>query len=505
MPHRPEPIGDLETLLPEVKNSNSKALLSEAIAAYKAGAYRSSVMTTWVAIVVDLLEKCKEVQEENKKAKKIHKDFTNLLDIINKTRDQDKINDAIRDIVNLEQTILESAKDELEFISEGELFELRRIREARHLCAHPSISELTLKPYYPRGEMCRAYIIDAWDFVLRHPPTLGKKHAKAIVENISEPNFPKDLKQAIQILSSNYHLAKLKQTAFRGVIDLLIKNSLNEEENTENRQRYLTALCACEKIRGNEFHNEFPELFNKTAPTKARQLHWGAELLGRLETTYEKLDNSLLLRIKETITHILFNKQDEWHNFQNITLACKYPGIEDAFFEFISLGRDHNSKVNREIIFKALQNFKQHPKLCDEYIKFFCDSSSFYYTNDAVLPLQKYAPLFTAENLKNILNGSLQHCDNTYHQIWDSGHGPKILHILQEHCKYPNVWKSFREKLDKIKKEVDDLYPSEEARRSNLDREKNTRYNVAEYILKLLDETAPENEDQAKDTQPPTP
>ncbi len=50
-------LADLEALLLEIKNANIRAYAGEAVASYSAGAYRSAIVSIWIAIVYDLYQK----------------------------------------------------------------------------------------------------------------------------------------------------------------------------------------------------------------------------------------------------------------------------------------------------------------------------------------------------------------------------------------------------------------------------------------------------------------
>ena len=56
-----ERLTDLDELLLRCRAPQSKAFLAEAIACYRAGAYRSAIISTWTAVVFDLIGKFKEL------------------------------------------------------------------------------------------------------------------------------------------------------------------------------------------------------------------------------------------------------------------------------------------------------------------------------------------------------------------------------------------------------------------------------------------------------------
>jgi hypothetical protein len=53
-------IVDLDEHILRCRPGPSKSYAEEALAAYRAGAYRSSIVTTWIAVVFDIIEKMRE-------------------------------------------------------------------------------------------------------------------------------------------------------------------------------------------------------------------------------------------------------------------------------------------------------------------------------------------------------------------------------------------------------------------------------------------------------------
>lgn len=53
-------ISDLEELILQCRTQESKDYISEAYAAYKANAYRSCIVTAWIALVFDIIGKIRE-------------------------------------------------------------------------------------------------------------------------------------------------------------------------------------------------------------------------------------------------------------------------------------------------------------------------------------------------------------------------------------------------------------------------------------------------------------
>ena len=53
---------DLDELVLKCRNKNAKALVTEAVTCYKAGAYRSAIVSSWNAVVYDFVAKLRELE-----------------------------------------------------------------------------------------------------------------------------------------------------------------------------------------------------------------------------------------------------------------------------------------------------------------------------------------------------------------------------------------------------------------------------------------------------------
>ncbi len=75
---------------------------------------------------------------------------------------------TIDKLLKTEREILDTAK-RLELISTREFYELNKLREDRHFCAHPSFST-DEDLFQPSAEQVRANIVNALNFVLIQKP-----------------------------------------------------------------------------------------------------------------------------------------------------------------------------------------------------------------------------------------------------------------------------------------------------------------------------------------------
>ncbi|TCV87499.1 hypothetical protein [Sulfurirhabdus autotrophica] len=161
---------NLDELIQKVRNVHAKNYINESIAAYRNGAYRASLITTWIAVCVDIIEKIRELSlSEDPAAKKLEEQL-----------DKIQPNDP-NSMLSFERDILNVACDELQLISTIEKSHLERLKDDRNICAHPTFSD-DGSQFTPPAELALAYIVQAANYLLIHPPVKGKVIVQRLYE-----------------------------------------------------------------------------------------------------------------------------------------------------------------------------------------------------------------------------------------------------------------------------------------------------------------------------------
>lgn len=154
----------VEDLLNQVRDPASRDHLHEAIRAYSAGALRSAVISTWVAVALDLTGKIRELAELGElEAKTYVQKLDQAIDGPN-----------VPELQRLENQLLDTCRDRFELIGQREHQELSRLYADRHVCAHPAYVSPE-QVFAPTPEQVRAHLAVVVDAVLRHPPTPGRR------------------------------------------------------------------------------------------------------------------------------------------------------------------------------------------------------------------------------------------------------------------------------------------------------------------------------------------
>ncbi|MGE1176500.1 hypothetical protein [Pseudomonas sp. BW7P1] len=209
-------LADIDALALKCRAERSRDYISESIQCYRAGAYRSSIVHTWIAVVFDLVDKIRELALANDPiAIRINTQYENYISQINQGNDQ-----GVKNALEFERTILSTCRKDLDFFDHQQMTDLERLREDRHQCAHPSFQRAGV-PHRPSAELARLHLRNAVEHVLSQPPIQGKSAIAEIITTIASEYFPKDRYQATTVLRQT-PLANPSDALIRGLIDALI-------------------------------------------------------------------------------------------------------------------------------------------------------------------------------------------------------------------------------------------------------------------------------------------
>lgn len=263
-----ERLADLDELLLRCRTHQSKAFLAEAIACYRAGAYRSAIISTWIAVVFDLISKFKELAlTGDPAAQKIIEDIERMY-----------LTDDITAALRFERNVLEQAREPFQLISYIEQEDLQRLFNDRNRCAHPSLRSLE-EPYQPSGELVRAHIYNAVIALLQHPPVQGRKALQTIIEAIESDMFPTQVDQALEQYFKHSPLARARPALIKDVIAVLTKQLLLEQLSDAEHDRKYTALLAVLKM----YHQEGERILGEELPKIGLRVLSHAQLTNLLD------------------------------------------------------------------------------------------------------------------------------------------------------------------------------------------------------------------------------
>ena len=205
---------DLDILLTRIRHSQSKVYFLDAVKAYKAGALRGALTSAWVALVYDLIAKYRELSAMGDAAATA---FLQSWDNATATGD-------IAKLLQLEGGILEDATANTQVVNRIARTHLDRLREDRHLCAHPAFSaEADL--FQPSPELVRLHLVNAVDLVLSQEPLQGKAIFDLYDVDVQSPGFPTAHERILDYVEQRY-LARVRAQNVRNFGMVLAKSLL---------------------------------------------------------------------------------------------------------------------------------------------------------------------------------------------------------------------------------------------------------------------------------------
>jgi len=420
-------ITDIDSLCLQVRDRESRRLISEAIAAYRGGALRSAIMSTWIAVAYDIISKARELASQGDGAAKI---FVSDLDKAIATPDLPKLQAIERDL-------LQTANDQFQFFAKDEFDALDRLHDDRNLCAHPAfVTEDRL--FQPSLELVRTHIVHALEILLVHAPLQGKRAIARFQADFLSTSFPVFAEDINAYMRSKY-LDRAKDALVKNLLEGAITIPFGSERSTfaGHERRIALVLGAISKAK--------TAIYEETVPSFVRGYfdNIGDELLLRLCTylevdprIWEWLSEAAQIRLKRLIE---VRGADELKDFSAFD-AFEVPEISELL-----LARFDEFDVQTQTSIIA-----QFPKavFSSRAIEIYGASGGYRIAEargqSIILPM---APYFDASDIQTLLDRA---ADNP--EIWDATGSPAILEELFDKTiqKLPAThadWKSFAKKV----------------------------------------------------------
>lgn len=211
-----ERFADLDELVVGCRTAAAKGYIADAVASYRAGAFRPSITATWVAVVFDLIDKLRELAiAGDAKAKT---EVSNLKAI--QARLDRGERQAIGDALRFERGILDLARDQFQLLDCQQYTDMVRLKEDRDRCAHPTFQHTGL-PYQPPAEAVRAHLRNAMVHVLHLPPVQGRAALEELRHRVGSDYFPKVRNAAKENLAGS-SLGRATDALVGGAVDEML-------------------------------------------------------------------------------------------------------------------------------------------------------------------------------------------------------------------------------------------------------------------------------------------
>jgi hypothetical protein len=291
---------DLDELVLRCRDERARAYIREAVACYKAGAYRSAIVSTWIAVAFDIVDKVHELSIAGDKAA-----AALVAEIEHITNAQD-----LPRALAFERKLLAEARDKFELISPQEYLDLDRLQQDRHRCAHPSRMSLT-EVFSPTAELARVHLRTAVQCLLQHEPAQGKAALDGLVRDISSSYFPDKLEGARRFLDKSA-LKRARPSLVRNVLIVLVKTYLDNDTDYKVRRSTERAMaCMLEMHRVvfvDVLGKELTRIYR--ALTTEAQLVMGVRLLSVNGAFPDALEDDQIARLQQFASRLSADELD---------------------------------------------------------------------------------------------------------------------------------------------------------------------------------------------------
>lgn len=271
---------DLDAELIRIRDFRSRLYFSDALKAYRAGAFRAAISSAWVALAYDLLRKYREL---NGLGDQEARTFLTTWDNAVQAKDVAKLLES-------ERALLDHAHLKTGIIDAMGLRTLKRLYDDRHLSAHPAFANQD-ELYEPTDELVRTHLAAAVELVLAQRPVQGKGIFEAFSADIQSPGFPNAEQTIIDYVEQKY-LVNMRNSVLRnfGIVlgKSLIQNKPPEWESLHSK--VMSALVSLKLRRPADWDSvatELVKMINDDDPTNRLRcvatLTYFPELVARLE------------------------------------------------------------------------------------------------------------------------------------------------------------------------------------------------------------------------------
>lgn len=387
-------VSDIDVLALSVRDPESKKLINEAITAYRGGALRSAIMSTWISVVYDILSKARELSVQGDAAATA---FTTKVDAAISSQ-------AVAQMQAIERGLLDSACSQLQLLTKHEYDALMRIQSDRNLCAHPAF--VTDDDFFhPVPDLVRAHIVHALRLLLIHAPLQGKSALARFRTDILSPSYP-TTREGIRVFVVTRYLGRAKDVLVSNLIKVLIKSLFLEDSGDFLSRRRLVAWTLSEVAHAKA------AIFEAVAKPFVGSFFDGVEdeklmdicvFLGAEPRIWDWLSEAVKLRILRLIEDSSVSQLKGHYCFD----AFSVQNISDAL-----LGRFYAFEKEEQVELIA-----DNPKreFVDQGIRIYSDSLNYRESerlgNSVIVPLASH---FSAQDVKKLLDAVLGNSQISY-------------------------------------------------------------------------------------------
>jgi hypothetical protein len=402
---------DLDELILRCRDEKARLYISEAIASYKAGAFRSSIVACWIAVCFDFIEKIRELAlSGDKEAEKLVQD----LDAIRRAGD-------LKRALVFERELLLVARDKFELLSPIEFTDLNRLQEDRNRCAHPSLASDD-QAYSPSAELARLHLHSAVTHFLQHPPAQGKYALERLLRDVDSDYFPTTAKDA-HIAFAYGPLKKPRESLVRNFVLVLTKSLLEESPDYKRKLRFRSALAAARVLH--------PAISAATLGKNLSQLMRAvpdSSLISAIgfvqfaEDSWQYLEEDVVQRLKNFVRSL------PSEDFEDLDFLLSFSPLQEQARERVKVAT--RQEISDEIS-DAFFLFIVPTEMVDRFIQIYLSSDSFAESNACAKQMISSVDMFSETQIRRLLSGI-----NMNSQIRDSIQVQSLIFTLRHSDKF---------------------------------------------------------------------
>lgn len=372
------PLSDLDELVLKCRDEKAKSYIKESVSCYRSGAFRAAIVSTWIAVSFDIIDKLKDLSlAGDKEAEKQLEEFE-------KARKAGDIAQSLK----FERDILVIARDKLELISHIEFIDLERLQQDRNRCAHPSMTS-DGEIFNPSAELARVHIRSAVEYLLQYPPAQGKYALESLLEEVKSEYFPTNLSKAV-IALKNSPLFKARESLVRNFTIVLLKMILKESSDYKEELRILSALNSIAQMHKDIFdstlENKLSGLFKSL---EDKELDKTFHVLRSLPDSWEYLDADVKQKLEAYVEELPKEQLDK------IDFLLAHAGLSSSANKRIRIA------TRADLAYPLFFDFPI--PVADRIVKLFVESKSFDQANSFSSTVIMYALDFSKEQVEMII------------------------------------------------------------------------------------------------------
>ncbi|SDD67541.1 hypothetical protein [Pedobacter soli] len=266
----------------KIYSAKTKTYFSEVIKSYYSESYRSAIVMLYSITIADLLFKLEELKDlyDDDSAKAI-------------LREIEIAKENPKSLSEWESLLVEKINKQTNLFAPEDFVHIKTLREHRHLCAHPVMTE-HYELYQPNRETVRAHIRNMLEGVLVKPAILSKKVLDSLLEDLADKKRLLNNDQKLENFLGDRYLKrfnlKVKLSVFRSLWKIIFK--LNDVKSDQNRNILYRTLSHLLKIDYNNYLLAIEAEKDYYSDIAEEQFYLAATLFNRNPSIYLKLSDT---------------------------------------------------------------------------------------------------------------------------------------------------------------------------------------------------------------------